>query len=160
MIVYRISNETYKNDISGNGAALYGSRWNSPGRRVLYTSEYISLCILESLVHISRDFIPDNQYLLHISIPESKDQETIAYSSMKKDWRDNLEYTRWIGDQFVKTHESLILKVPSAIVQQEHNFLLDPLHPEFKKVKIINAELLQLDKRLFQQPTVHHSNKL
>ena len=79
---------------------------------------------------------------------------------MKKDWRDNLEYTRWIGDQFVKTHESLILKVPSAIVHQEHNFLLDPLHPEFKKVKIINAELLQLDKRLFQQPTVHHSSKL
>lgn len=160
MIVYRISNEPYKSDISGNGAALYGSRWNSAGRRVLYTSEYISLCILESLVHLNLDFIPDNQYLLHISIPELKNEKSIAHNRMKKDWRENLEYTRWIGDQFVMAHESLVLKVPSAIVEQEHNFLLNPLHSEFKKVKIINAELLQLDKRLFQKPPVHQRNKL
>lgn len=160
MIVYRISNESYKHDISGNGAALYGSRWNSRGHRVLYTSEFISLCILESLVHLNRDYIPDNQYLLHISIPELKNQEGIAYNRMKKDWRENLEYTRWIGDQFVKAHESFVLKVPSAIVEQEHNFLLDPLHPEFKKVKIIKAELLQLDKRLFHQSPVHQREKL
>jgi RES domain-containing protein len=151
MIVYRIANENYKNDLSGNGAALYGSRWNSPGRRMLYTSQYISLSILESLVHIDKKFIPANQYLLHISIPDTKDVKTITRAAIKKDWRTNIEYSRWVGDQFIRSAEFLILKVPSVVVDQENNFLLNPVHPDYKKVKIVNAELLQLDQRLFNQ---------
>ena len=154
MTVYRISNEAFKNDISGNGAALYGSRWNSPGRRMLYTSEFISLSILESLVHLDR-FIPDGQYLLHIVIPDIKNKD-IAHSKMKKDWCYNLSYTRWIGDQFITGRKTLVLKVPSAIVEQENNLLLNPQHSEFKKVKIIKTELLQLDKRLFHQSPDQH----
>ena len=153
MIVYRIANENYKNDLSGNGAALYGSRWNSPGRRMLYTSQYISLGILESLVHVDKNFIPANQYLLHISIPDTKDVKTITRAAIKKDWRTNIEYSRWVGDQFIRSAEFLILKVPSIVVDQENNFLLNPAHPDYKKVKIVNAELLQLDQRLFNQHT-------
>ena len=148
MIVYRITNEAYKNDLSGNGAALYGSRWNSKGIRLLYTSQFISLSILESLVHLKRNEIPLNQYLLFIEFPDQKKIAELSYKKMKKNWHEEHEYTQWIGDQFIKNKEALALKVPSAVVPQENNFLLNPFHSEFKKVKIISSELLQLDKRL------------
>lgn len=148
MIVFRITNEAFKNDISGNGAALFGSRWNSKGNYLLYTSESISLSILESLVHLKRKEIPPNQYLLHIELPDEKEVSEISYKKIKKDWHKELEYTRWIGDQFLKNKKNLFLKVPSVIVPQESNILLNPLHKEFKKVKIIAMELLELDKRL------------
>ena len=148
MIVYRITNEKYKDDVSGNGAAMFGSRWNSKGRRLLYTSQFISLCILESLVHLKRKEIPPTQYLLHIELPDSKEIAEISYQKIKGNWQQEFEYTQWIGDQFIQNNQALVLKVPSAIVFQENNFLLNPLHPDFKKVKIISSELLELDKRL------------
>jgi RES domain-containing protein len=148
MIVYRITNEAYKNDISGNGAALFGSRWNSKGIYLLYTSQSISLSILESLVHLKRKEIPPTQYLLYIELPDAKEVAEISYKKIKKGWYEELEYTQWIGDQFIQNKQNLFMKVPSAIVPQESNILLNPLHNEFKKVKIIESELLQLDKRL------------
>ena len=122
-----------------------------PRPKELYTSQYISLSILESLVHLDKKFIPARQYLLHISIPDTKDIKTITKTSIKKDWRTNFEYSRWVGDQFIRSGEALILKVPSVVVMQESNFLLNPVHPDYKKVKIVNTELLQLDQRLFYQ---------
>lgn len=148
MIVYRIANEAYKEDISGYGAALYGSRWNSIGVYLLYTSQFISLSILESLVHLKKNQIPPTQYLLHIELPDRHTTSEISYKKIKKNWHKEIEYTQWLGDQFIKQKQSLVLRVPSAIVLQESNFLLNPLHTEFKKVKIISSELLQLDKRL------------
>ncbi len=148
MIVYRISNELYKEDISGNGAAINGSRWNSKNLKMLYTGEYISLSILESLVHLRQIDIPPNQYLLTIQIPDIKFQD-ISPAKLKANWQQHVNYTQWIGDQFISASQSMILKVPSAIVPQEHNFLVNPLHADFKKVKLVNHELLELDKRLF-----------
>ena len=149
MIVYRISNERYKDDISGNGAAINGSRWNSKNIRMLYTGQYISLCILESLVHLRSIDIPQSQYLLTIQIPDVEFQD-ISISKLKDKWQQHVNYTQWIGDQFISAGENLVLKVPSAIISQEHNFLINPLHPNFKKVKLIDSELLELDKRLLQ----------
>jgi len=149
MIVYRILNELYKEDISGNGAAINGSRWNSKNIRMVYTGEYISLSILESLVHLREIDIPEKQYFLTIQIPDVEFQDIIL-SKLKDKWQQHINYTQWIGDQFIKNNEALVLKVPSAIVPQEHNFLINPLHATFKKVKIVNTELLELDKRLFQ----------
>ncbi len=148
MIVFRITNETYKNDISGNGAAMFGSRWNSKGTRLLYTSQSISLSILESLVHLKRSDIPPTQYLLHIELPDEKEIAEISYKKIKKDWHREIEYTQWMGDQFIRNKKNLFLKVPSAIVPQESNVLLNPAHNEFKKVKLVASELLELDKRL------------
>lgn len=150
MIVYRITSESFKADLSGNGAALYGSRWNSKGLPLLYTSQFISLSILESLVHLNRMVIPGDQYLLYIEFPERTTITELPHNKIKRGWYIETEYTQWLGDQFLKNDKSLVLKVPSVIVPQENNFLFNPLHIEFKKVKIINSELLQLDKRLSQ----------
>jgi RES domain-containing protein len=151
MIVYRISNELYKDDISGNGAAINGSRWNSKNIRMLYTGEYISLTILESLVHLREIDLPEKQFLLTIEFPEIKFQEIKSAKLMDR-WQQNISYTQWMGDQFIATNQSLVLKVPSAVVPQENNFLLNPLHKDFKRIKIISSELLKLDKRLLQAP--------
>jgi len=74
----------------------------------------------------------------------------IQYKKLKDNWQYHFEYTQWIGNEFLKNNYFLALKIPSAIVPQEHNFLINPLHPDFKKVKIINTELLELDIRLLQ----------
>ncbi len=149
MIVYRIANDLYKEDISGNGAAINGSRWNSRNIKILYAGEYISLCMLESLVHLRKVDIPIKQYLLSIQIPGAEFQE-IKLSKLKDKWQQHINYTQYMGDQFISSNQHLCLKVPSAIVPQEHNFLINPKHKDFKKVKVISSELLELDKRLLQ----------
>lgn len=147
MIVYRIANEAFKEDLSGEGAAIYGGRWNSIGIKLVYTSHSISLTILESLVHLRTDIIPLSQYLLSLEIPE-KEVVEVSIDKIKTNWYNEPEYTQWIGDQFVENGQALLLQVPSVIVPQEKNILINPLHKDFKKVKLISTELLQLDKRL------------
>lgn len=147
MIIYRLATGNFANNISGEGARIYGGRWNPVGTAALYTSENISLCILEILVRATKKTSPESYTLISISIPD----DTILQLQIKKlkiDWQTNLEYTQRIGEGFLKETQTLCLKVPSAIVPQENNFLINPLHSDFKKVKIISTELLALDKRL------------
>lgn len=150
MIVHRICNAEYKNDISGTGSKLYGSRWNSKGIPLLYTSEHISLAMLEMLVNTNfKDFTIQLE-LLYIQLPDLQPVTSIALSSLKKNWTEDVEYTRYIGDEIFKQKEILYIKVPSAVVQDEYNLLVNPLHSDFKKVKIINTKSFWPDKRLVQ----------
>lgn len=150
MIIYRLATAEFATNISGDGAKIYGGRWNPIGIAVLYTSEYISLAILEILVRATEFTSPDAYTLVSIELPEDS-ISTIEIKKLRPEWQIHIEYTQWIGEQFLKNNDSLALKVPSGIVTQEHNFLLNPLHEDFSKVKIISTELLNLDKRLFKQ---------
>ena len=147
MIIYRLATHEYAHDLSGEGAKIYGGRWNSVGNAALYISEFISLSILEILVRTGLLSSPDSYSLLTIEIPDNSITE-IELKRLKYGWKNHIEYTQLIGDEFINSNTSLTLKVPSAIVPQEHNFLINPLHKDFKKVKIIHSELLELDKRL------------
>lgn len=147
MIIYRLTNSEYAHDISGAGSKIYGGRWNPPGLAVLYTSQYISLAILEILVRANKETSPDSYTLISFEIPDNGIYE-VQLKKLKKEWPNDLKYSQGIGEDFLKESQSLCLKVPSAIVPQENNFLLNPLHADIKKVKIISSELLELDKRL------------
>lgn len=149
MIFYRLTTTEFANDLSGDGAKIYGGRWNNVGMASVYMSEFISLSILEILVRANKFNSPDTYTLLNIQIPDHS-IKTIELKKLKPGWPAHIEYTRWIGDEFLKENQTLVLKVPSAIVPEEHNFLINPLHAAFKKVKIVSTELLELDKRLFQ----------
>lgn len=149
MILYRLSTAKWAKDISGEGARLFGGRFNPKGLTALYTSENISLCILEILVRASKITIPDDYTLITLEIPDTKITE-IYLKKLKKDWALDTPYTQGIGEDFLKNNESLCLKVPSAIVPLEHNFVLNPAHKDFKKVSLRSTELLLLDKRLFK----------
>lgn len=149
MIIYRLTTASYAHDITGEGAKIYGGRWNPVGIAAVYMSEFISLSILEILVRANKFTAPDTYTLLHIQIPENS-ITTLELKKLRSDWQNHIEYTRAIGEEFLKANQTLVLKVPSAIVPQEHNFLINPLHKDFKKVKIVGSELLELDKRLLQ----------
>lgn len=149
MIVYRISNSAFNDDISGTGAKLLGARWNSKEIPVLYTAEFISLSVLEMLVNTNFKDYAIALDLMYIKIPEDQPHAVIELKSLKQNWKEDFDYTRYIGDEFFKQKESLILKVPSAVIHEEHNYLANPLHPDFKKIKIIKTISFWPDERLF-----------
>jgi RES domain-containing protein len=149
MIIYRICKSEYKDDLSGTGAKRYGSRWNQPGYPMLYTAEHISLAALEMLVHINFDEVPPSFYLLLIKLPDAVAITELKYDKLKKSWEEDNGYTAWIGSEFLKDKTTLCLKVPSAVIAEEHNYLLNPLHADFKKVQIEESRPFNFDKRLF-----------
>ncbi len=148
MILYRFSPRIFSRDLSGEGARRFGGRWNSKGIPVVYTSSTISLSLLELLIHNSSyDEINTN----HLTIIQVPDQVVaIDNAQLKKEWIQDEAYTRFIGDEFLRTRSSLLLKVPSAIITEESNILLNPKHRDFKKVQIQSAKVFHFDSRLFK----------
>ena len=151
MIVYRISKCKFIDSLTGMGAATFGGRWNSKGIHVVYTAATPSLALLESVVHISN--IPVDDYCMAlIEIPENKIAE-IKLADLPANWfinpaQDNLKS---IGNKFIKDNIFLALKLPSAIMTEDFNFLLNPNHPDFKKVKIVSTRTIPIDERLFKK---------
>lgn len=148
MYVYRVGKCTYINDLSGTGAAIYGGRWNSKGIYMVYTACSISLCMLEALVHINNFNIPDFCRAT-LEIPDA-DIATIATKDLPKDWQQTPapDKLRAIGNKFIKDNKYLALKVPSVIVPEECNYLLNPFHINFGKIKTIEIQTIHFDQRL------------
>lgn len=151
MIVYRLSKGKFRNDLSGKGAELAGGRWNSKGVAVLYTSESIALCTVEIAVHMPLGIVPDDYHLIKINVPNNVPVQEVPLSSLPEDWKlfPHPNVTQEIGDKFVTQGEFLVLKVPSATVQGNYNYLLNPRHRDFHKVKITATEPFEFDHRLF-----------
>lgn len=148
MIVYRITKNKYSRDTSGIGAFLYGGRWNSIGKHALYTSENPSLCTLEALVHLQGNQ-PQRFSLVSFSLPN--DSITPLASKLPEDWNQDLEltsYTVALGDQFLNTQSHLALKIPSIVVSNQFNYLINPLHPRIQELKILSIEPYSFDPRL------------
>ena len=152
MIVFRLSRTKYKNDLSGKGAEIAGGRWNSIGNALLYTSSNRALCTTEIAVHTPLGIVPIDYHLISIDVPDVV-VEKLDASTLPENWKSSphQEYTKTFGNDFVKRNESLILRVPSAIVQGEYNYLINPNHNQFKEVKILKTELFKFDKRLFDR---------
>lgn len=150
MIVYRLTKGQYKNEISGIGAELYGGRWNSKGTRMIYTGESRALCTTEIAVHTPLGIVPQDYYLQTIELPTVPILK-IDHNSLETNWRDfphNLS-TKSKGDEFIKSGEYLISQVPSAVIQDEYNYLINPFHPDYSKVELVQVEEFRFDKRLF-----------
>lgn len=151
MIVYRFAHRKFANDLSGTGARLKGGRWNPPGLPVIYTSESISLALLEVLANaLTLDQLQMIR-LMEIDIPNTIDYQDIKLQSLKKDWYHDFDYTQWMGQEILKTKKTMSFRCPSAIVHREHNFLINPLHPDFKKAKLVSSADFHFDERLFKQ---------
>lgn len=148
MIVYRLSKEIYANDISGRGAEIAGGRWNSKGQTALYTAQSIALCVTEIAVHIPLGILPKDYRLVHIEIP---DVEFFEPKRLSKDWNTfpHPDSTQKIGDKFLKENKFLLMKIPSAAVQGEFNYIINPRHINFSDVKIKKIEKFTFDDRLF-----------
>lgn len=152
MLVYRLSKERFKNDLSGKGAEIAGGRWNSKGFAVLYTSESRALCTTEIAVHTPLGILPNDFYLITIEFPDDAEIKEIKIAQLPENWKNipHINDTQQIGNKFIKEKKYLILKVPSAVVQGDFNYLINPAHKDFDKVKIKKTEKFEFDKRLFK----------
>ncbi len=152
MKVYRLCKEKYKHDLSGKGAEKAGGRWNSKGTPIVYTCFSRALCTIEIAVHTPLGNIPLDYHIITIQLPDIKGSiYKLEKTELPKNWKSlpHPNSTQLIGDQFISENKDLILKVPSAIVQGDYNYLINPYHKDFKKVKIIETELFEFDERLF-----------
>jgi RES domain-containing protein len=134
---------------SGEGARLYGGRWNRRGRAVVYTSESISLAVLEQLVHVEDPAALDAFVVVSATLDEST-VETLAVASLPDDWRayPAPAALKEIGDAWLAENRSLAMKVPSATVRGQYNLLVNPAHPDFAGVEVSKPEALDLDPRI------------
>ncbi len=149
MDVFRISRTKYINDLSGEGAKLYGGRWNRPGLSILYTSEARSLAMLELMVHLNASSAFNLDYsFISLRIPE----ETIVDLAKANypDLRSNVNFEEFwkISESYFVNKKVLALRVPSIIIPQEYNVLLNPNHKEFGKVLVNRVDEVVLDRRL------------
>lgn len=150
MIIWRISKNKYASDISGEGARLFGGRWNEAGVKMLYTSQHLSLSILEILTTIPVAMVGDDYSYLKITVPDDVSVLRIENEDLLNVWDNNYlsNYTKDVGSKWISSNASLILMVPSVIVKEEYNILINPNHIDFSKIKIESVNKLKLDKRL------------
>lgn len=134
---------------SGEGARLYGGRWNSKGRAVIYSSESISLAVLEQLVHVEDPTVLDAFVVVSATVDENM-IETLPPTSLPDDWRayPAPPSLKKIGDDWLSEARSLALRVPSVTVRGQHNYLINPAHPDFASIEASEPEPLDLDPRL------------
>ncbi len=150
MIVYRICNKLYANDLQGIGAKMYGGRWNNVGNAVVYTSSSRALAALEVLVHLPSTTLKKLDFtMVSIEIPENSVEE-IFYADIKRDFQINRfsAFFKNIGDNWLRENSSLLLKVPSVVIHEEMNYLINPNHKDFNKVKLTEMKLFRFDDRL------------
>jgi RES domain-containing protein len=150
MIVYRINNSKYNNSITGEGAFLFGGRWNKVETYMLYTSSSISLAALEILVNTPRNYLQKDYILLKIKIPDQYCIK-IEVNKLDKNWKDDIDYCQKIGDDFVKDKNLLSAMVPSSVIQEENNIIIKPTHTFFKQIEIIEKTAFDFDKRLLNR---------
>lgn len=135
---------------SGDGAWRFGGRWSSPGVRVVYVSEHQSTAALEILVHTAPFVLPEKYKAFRLEWPNS-----LTEALPKKQWPANWRIsppppeTMAIGDRWAQEQRSAVLAVPSAISPDDKNFLLNPAHPDFAKIKIASPIDYEFDPRLF-----------
>ena len=133
--------------LSGEGARRRGGRWNSPGVPVIYASAHLSLAVLETLVHVDPADLPDNLLAHEIDVPGELVEELDA-ATLAEAWRTDLHVTRAVGDVWVRDRRSLALGVPSVVVPAERNYLLNPLHPDATRLRVVSSAPFALDSRL------------
>ena len=149
MILYRIGKCIYADNLSGEGARLYGGRWNSEGRSAVYLASSCSLAMLEVLVHLQPLMIPNDYCIVEVEVPENSISQVLA-ANLPDNWKDvsSPAILKVMGNNFLANKKHLMLKVPSSIVPTEYNYLLNPLHPDMKKVKVLSKEPFDFDSRL------------
>jgi len=150
MICYRIVRAPYQDDLSGEGAEKYGGRWNSIGTAALYCCENRSLALLEVLANSYSGIVLKNFVILTIEIPESAKIWTPKASQLPSDWQviPLRNTSQNFGDKILSKTEYIGFKVPSTIMPYEHNFVFNPQHVDFKKVKIKEKTPFTIDARL------------
>lgn len=150
MHVFRLSKRKYSSDLNGKGAAKSNNRWNSKGTEMIYTAESRALAMAEVLVHLSMATLPGDYGMMEIYIPENIEIAQLDIKMLGKMWNQfpPSKETQNIGNHFISSNKACILKVPSAVVKGDNNYLINPHHQDFKKVTVKSIVDFPFDKRI------------
>jgi len=153
MIVWKIARKEYAGAVlSGQGGMYSSGRWHEKGTLIVYTSSTLSLAILEVFVHLGPEGHKIEHIRVQIEIPDKIKIDSIPPSEIPPDW--NMSAAPWstknYGTQWIRSMSAAVLKTPSVISPGEFNYILNPTHPEFHKIKIINTEAHYFDGRMWE----------
>lgn len=149
MVVWRITRGAHQ-ELDGKGAESYGGRWNSVGVPVVYASSTLALAALEYLAHVDVEDVPDDLVAMAIEVPDDAGQESVFDIDLPADWARLPDHPACneVGNRWVAEGAALVLSVPSAIVPEERNLLINPAHPRAGDVKVVSTRPFAFDPRL------------
>jgi len=151
--VYRILRKPYStNPFDGEGPYLFGARWSSPGIRVAYAAEHLSLAMLEYYVHLDANHPPTDLVVVEADIPDNVSRISMSPKQLPANWRQSPApaAVAEIGDEFILRGRAAVLTVPSVLAPAECNWLINPRHSAFARIRVHPAEAFQYDLRFFQ----------
>jgi RES domain-containing protein len=145
VILWRISNHA---PLTGEGGMRASGRWHTRGRRIVYCTENPAAALLEILVHLEIDLrdLPTRYRLMKLHAPD--DLAVQSAPDLPADWLERTDVTRAIGDKWLHAAAAPLLRVPSAVVPETFNVLLDPAHPQAKQIKVTDVSEHAIDRRL------------
>ena len=156
MLVWRVTRKEHaEQPLSGEGARRYGGRWNHVGTAIVYTSETLSLAVLEYLVNLSIKDLPDDLVSVQIQIPNDLSRTKISVDDLPDHWRTfpAIEELKDIGTDWMRDGKTAILSVPSVVIPTELNHLINPAYEAARRIDIVSVAPFALDVRLFRTRT-------
>ena len=149
MLVWRIARKAYQ-ALDGEGARLHGGRWNSEGVSVVYTSTTLALAALEYLVHVDAEDVPEDLVAMQLQIPDGILEARVQASTLPADWKEVPDHPACVkaGDTWARNASTALLRVPSAIVPEEENILINPVHIEAVRIAVVHTRAFVFDPRL------------
>ena len=151
MECHRICRKAHR-ALDGEGARLYGGRWNSPGEVVVYASATLALAALEYLIHLDSSEAPFDLMAIRIAIPDDVAVSEVPLRTLPQRWHryPAPDACRVVGDRWLSAGKTAVLRVPAAPVPEEWNVLLNPRHPDFHRIKQVAARRFHFDQRLIR----------
>lgn len=149
MLVYRVGNGAYAHNLTGEGARLFGARWNHIGTPCLYTSSSRALAVLEYSVNVNLGRILRHLTITTFEIPGDGIQ-VLSIAELPGDWKDAPAppSTKDFGTRLLNGLHHLVLKIPSTVIPEEFNYLVNPLHPRIDECKVLDVKDFVYDLRI------------
>ncbi|MBD0319191.1 MAG: RES family NAD+ phosphorylase [Gemmatimonadetes bacterium] len=148
MRVWRLARRRYP-VLDGEGARRAGGRWNSPGSAVVYTAGSRALAALELLAYVNPGAEPPDLELFEVHLPDDVPARTVGPTELERDWRaPRHPDCRVRGDTWARSADTLLLVVPSAMIPEEPNYLINPAHPAASRVRVVSSRPFSYDPRL------------
>lgn len=145
MALWRISRHR---ELDGLGGLRAPGRWHERGLPIVYLAETAAGALLEVCVHTAANDVPPSYTLLEVKVPTPISVETISVDSLPQNWSEDLQATRAVGSEWLRSSRSALLRVPSVLVPATFNVLLNPAHPDSKKITIASVLEYPFDLRL------------
>jgi RES domain-containing protein len=146
MVAWRLIPKKHARDaFSGEGARIAPGRWNLRGTRAVYLSGSLSLAALETLLYTGRAALTIPFMVFRVELPDDLALESLAADKLPSNWREQPppESTRRLGSEWIARGAAVALRVPSVVVPEENDLLVNPVHPDFRKVRIAKAQFFR-----------------